>query len=330
MTPTLTIAIPTRDRNQLLRDHLALLVPQLTPETRLIVLDNASPTPVAETLAELLRQHPEAPVTVSRNRVNIGSSANVMRCIERCESPWLWILGDDDRPMPDAIATALAAIRRHSKCVVINFSSAVKNPDGEIVSDGLEDFVRRMPSFANTTLISNNLYRADRLADHVWTGCFFAYSLYPHLTCVLSELHAKGGQCCFTSAQIVEWGPDSHWSRLMAGAGMGVLLDLPIPHRVRQLLVPKLVGVAGRFSSLAVLLLDQVGITLDAPTARYMHEQAYQRLYRHEHRLMNHVYRWLGKAMLWMPGPSAKLYRKYRKMRGDPRSDKPRDDMGRM
>ncbi len=330
MTPTLTIAIPTWNRNALVHKHVAALLPQLTPDVRLEILDNASPIPVSETLAELLQQFPQAAATVIRHHVNIGSSANVMRCVERCQTPWLWILGDDDRPLPDAIQTALMATRQHANCLAINFSSMHGYSGSDLVSDGLEEFVRKTPNFANLTLISNNLYRADRLGQHVRTGYFFAYSLYPHLACLLSELNANGGQCCFTSAQLVEWGPDSQWSRVMAGAGMGVLLDLPLPHRVRRLLIPPLAGMAGRFSSLAIRLLDQIGVTIDAPTARYIYEQAYQRLYRHERRWSNVLIRWIGKLMMLMPELSRSLYRTYRQMRGSPRAAPDANDMARM
>lgn len=330
MTPILTIAIPTRDRNELVRKHLAILLPQLTAETRMVIYDNTSSVPVADSLAELLGQFPLVSVTVTRNRTNIGSSANVMRCIEQCETPWLWILGDDDRPMPNAVALALAAIHQHGDCLAINFSSMEQNPDAVVISDGMENYLRDAPSFPNTTLISNNLYRANRLAAHVRTGYFYAYSLYPHLACVLSELHASGGQCCFLAQRLVEWGPDSHWSKLMAGAGMGVLLDLPMPHSARRILAPKLVGVAGRLSSLTILLLDQIGRTIDAPTARYLHEQAYQRLYRHEHRLANVWYRWLGKLVLRMPKFSSWLYGQYRARRSGHGLDRHRDHLSRM
>ncbi len=330
MTPTLTIAIPTWNRHVLVNKHVAALLPQMTPDVRLEILDNASTIPVSETLAEVLQQFPLAAATVIRHHANIGSSGNVMRCLERCQTPWLWILGDDDRPLPNAVQTALAFTRQYTNCLAINFSSMHRNNDGDLISDGLEDFVRKTPNFANLTLISNNLYRADRLNQHVRMGYFFAYSLYPHLACVLSELNAHGGQCCFTSAQLVEWGPDSQWSRVMAGAGMGVLLDLPLPHTVRRLLVPPLAGMAGRFSSLAILLLDQIGVTMDAPTARYIYEQAYQRLYRHERRWTNYLIRCVGKVMMLMPGLSLSMYRGYRRMRGSPRAAPDGNDMARM
>jgi hypothetical protein len=330
MTPILTIAIPTRDRNVLVRDHVGILLPQLTPAVQLVVFDNSSAKPIVETLADLLTQYPDTRVRVTRHPTNIGSSANIMRCLETCETQWLWILGDDDRPFSDAIVRALGTIKCHEQCTAINFSSMHSNGDQDFETSGLEEFLRRMPNFANLTLISNNIYNVSRLAPHVRTGYFFAYSLYPHLACLLSELNTSGGKCCFSAVRLVEWGPQSQWSRIMAGVGMGVLLDLPLPAKVRRILVPHLIGVSGRFSSLTIQLLDQVGTLMDAPTARFLHDQAWHRLYRHNHRLWDKVMRWLGKAMLWTPRLSASMYVQYRKLRGNPRDGSRQDEMCRM
>ena len=100
---TLTVAIPTFDRNQTLREHLASLLPQLTPDCTLLIIDNCSPTPVIETIRDLLDGYPSLSVRVDRNQTNIGAGANILRCLERCETEWLWVLGDDDRPRPDAV-----------------------------------------------------------------------------------------------------------------------------------------------------------------------------------------------------------------------------------
>src|SRR5262245_2262452 len=104
MNPRLTIAIPTFDRNDLLCTHVTRLLPQLTPEVRLTILDNSSPRPVSEDLARLLEKNSEAKVDIVRHQFNIGAAANILRCIELCQTPWIWILGDDDQPLDNAVA----------------------------------------------------------------------------------------------------------------------------------------------------------------------------------------------------------------------------------
>lgn len=328
MSARLTIAIPTFDRNELLAKHVALLLPQLTAETRLVVFDNASPTPVAETLAELLREYPAAPVEIVRHRVNIGSSANVMRCLETCPTPWLWILGDDDRPLPDAVATVLAETQ--GDALLINFVSMHETVSQDRETRGLADFVHGIPNFANLTLISNNVIRADRLSAHVRIGYFYAYSLFPHLACVLTALKGTDAVCRFSPKRLVDWGPASEWSRVMAGLGIGILLDLPLPTDVRKALVPAIVGVGGRFSSLAIHLLARIGRDLDAATARHLYDQAWHRLYKQRWRPLQYFVWWTGFAMLCFPRMSLAAYRIYRRWRGSPLADAPTDEMRRM
>jgi glycosyltransferase involved in cell wall biosynthesis len=330
MTARLTIAIPTYDRNALLAEHVALLLPQLTPDCRLVVFDNCSPTPAAETLAPVLAEHPGGAVEVVRHRVNIGSAANLMRCLETCPSPWLWVLGDDDRPLPDAVGAALDAIDRYGDCLLISFASMGSVIDTERRTEGLNEFVLGVPHFANLTLISSNLLRADRLAPYVRTGYFFAYSLYPHTACVLSALHADGGACCFSPRSLVTWGPVSAWSRVMAGAGMGTLLDLPMPRAARRELARMLVGVCGRYSSLVVHLLGRVASGYDRATARHLFRQAWYRLYRHWNRPWHFLVRLAGGVALTFPHAAWALYGTYSRWRGNKRPAVPADELRRM
>jgi len=37
-----------------------------------------------------------------------GGAGNVFRCLEECQTEWLWILSDDDPALPDAVAGLLA------------------------------------------------------------------------------------------------------------------------------------------------------------------------------------------------------------------------------
>ena len=70
----LTIAIPTFDRPGPLADTVRRLLPQLGAGERLLVMDNCSPQPAADTLREVLAAHPEAPAEVRRHRTNVGGN----------------------------------------------------------------------------------------------------------------------------------------------------------------------------------------------------------------------------------------------------------------
>ena len=88
----LTICIPTYNRPQALNDQLQVLLPQLNNEVKLIVRDNNSNYDIKKLFPELNYDKFE----YIRNDFNIGADANIARCMENCNTKWLWILGDDD------------------------------------------------------------------------------------------------------------------------------------------------------------------------------------------------------------------------------------------
>ena len=50
----LTIAIPTYNRNEILKANLGKLLPQVTKECRVIIFDNCSDVPVKDSIQNLL------------------------------------------------------------------------------------------------------------------------------------------------------------------------------------------------------------------------------------------------------------------------------------
>ena len=107
----LTIAIPTYNRNELLKANLLKLLPQVTDECRIIIFDNCSDVPVKDTLSDLLNGYSNIDISIVRNRYNIGMTANILKCFEECPDPWLWVLGDDDEVTDGAVARILIDIK---------------------------------------------------------------------------------------------------------------------------------------------------------------------------------------------------------------------------
>ena len=77
--PILTIAIPTYNRFETVCANLTRLVPLLTQDVCVLVLDNAS-TDGTRNLTDWVRaNHPDASIRVIRNVTNVGAGANVTR-----------------------------------------------------------------------------------------------------------------------------------------------------------------------------------------------------------------------------------------------------------
>lgn len=241
----LSVAIPTYDRNQILKDNLQRLLPQLTSKCQLLILDNCSPTPVEDTLRELLEHHPEVNFQIIRNATNIGGNANILRCIELCQTPWVWILGDDDAPLPGAIEAILGHIEAHEDCVVINFSIDQER-ERDWMARGVGELSQTLDGSADLPWISNSVYRTEDFKVNLKFGFQYIYSMLPHVAVLLVALGEKG-HCFFSRAQIVdshtrdaEAAPEQQWSLVNLALGFPILFDLPLRPQVRSLLSRKL------------------------------------------------------------------------------------------
>ncbi|MBM3903230.1 MAG: glycosyltransferase family 2 protein [Verrucomicrobia bacterium] len=239
--PLLTIAIPSFNRNEILRQNLAVLLPQLADDCRLLILDNHCEVPLETTLAPLLRQLKPGQSQIVRHPVNIGGNANILRCFELCETEWLWILGDDDRTAPNAIATVLSAIRLHPTAGLLNFTYCGFQREGAFETRGLNDLVARLDSFGMLNFTSCCVYRVPPLASHLRFG--YQYGIYataPHTATFLASMTPET-QVCFRTESIIdaiELAPEL-WRLYGPMLGIITLLEIPLPPGVRQILHQK-------------------------------------------------------------------------------------------
>lgn len=227
----LTIAIPTFDRAKELGQTLATILPQLTDDVELVVVDNASPN------LEVVRELGDSRVRVVRNPANIGANGNVLRCFEVSDAEWLWLLGDDDNPRNDAVKTVLRAIDSSRDALAINFCSAHGTAATQPCTSGREELIRKLPAFGNLLFISTNVYRRAPLVEQLHVGYRFAYSMAPHVAMLLMAIGTTGS-VVFSEDAVVDTETrldGSHWSAINQSLSIPVLLELPLtpPERKR-------------------------------------------------------------------------------------------------
>jgi glycosyltransferase involved in cell wall biosynthesis len=242
----LTIAIPTYNRNERLNKSLRLLLPQVRENAafcRLIFLDNCSPTPIAQTLPAVMDEFPEVQYQVVRNKQNIGANANILRCVEMCETEWIWCLSDDDPVLPDALTTIRQHLAQYPDCVYFNFPYDTLRQH-TYTTTGIEDFIEKLDFSANLPWISSSVHQAANMQRNLKYGYQFAYSMLPHVAALLMSL-GQQGKCCMSAAQIMGVNNDPtafehQWSIVSFAMGSPVIYDIPLPFATRQALVRKL------------------------------------------------------------------------------------------
>jgi abequosyltransferase len=177
--PLLTIAIPTFNRSACLTQLLEVLAPQLVGESRveLMISDNQSQddTPA---VVESFRQKGLV-LTYIRNETNIGSDANFLQCFEQASGKYMWLVGDDDIILPDALARILPVLAAADYTLVYlcpySFRSdyaAEWTPDkfrrfAQSVPNGLP-FIRKVGTtiaFISAMIINKDTYRTAKRLD---------------------------------------------------------------------------------------------------------------------------------------------------------------------
>lgn len=102
----LTIAIPTFNRLDTLKLLLDSIFEQmnnnadLKEKIEIFVSDNNSDDGTANILKEFARLEN---INYNINKTNLGSSINVVKCFEYANTPYVWIIGDDDLPLFNSI-----------------------------------------------------------------------------------------------------------------------------------------------------------------------------------------------------------------------------------
>ena len=318
MTPRLTIAIPTYERPGALLKVLTRLLPQLTPDCTVLVVDNASPSGLPPGLAPLVAPYGEQ-VRVVVNGVNRGMSGNFLTCFAACDTEWMWLLCDDDVPTADAIRDVLAHVDCHPDAAFVNFTNAHVTRTTPVVTTGIDAFVAGIDHFGLVLFASVGLYRAAAIQPHLRLGFHHAYTMAPHVALVLAAARA-GGTCVLATARIVESqsvdGLAGQWSHLDACLAMGTLAEIPMAPSSRRLLLAHI----ARTLTLEAPAYQLLGRLTDgretADGARFYLDQAYARTWYGQRSpgawLRYRVYR----AMLRTPATGFSFFQWIKRRRG--------------
>lgn len=232
----LTVAIPTFERNAVLLRNVENLLPQMTPDCELLILDNCSTIPVAETLAQTLSRWPGVQCRIIRNRVNIGCMANIIRCFEQGTGEWLWCLGDDDLIAANAVEMILTDSRKFPDATMFHYSTPVDSHREDTAVQGSDEFVEGPLSFNGMMYTPAGVYRLAQVLDHIRLGYLYAYSWGPQLAIAISSL-AESGVCQIRSFQLITSntgvGKENMWAPVGHLAGRQCLMELPLSDQAR-------------------------------------------------------------------------------------------------
>jgi hypothetical protein len=183
----LSIVIPTYQRPDQLRKTVAALLPQLRPDTELIILDNSSPTPVTRQLSGLAGDF-----TIFRHPANIGGNANIIRCLEHGRGEWVWILGDDDEILPEALSRMTDVLTRQAAdCAYVNFATNLMPRPAPLRLSSTEELLQGCDSFSNLLYISAGVFRRAKALPFLPAAYAWLHSFAPQFALILLIQRAR-------------------------------------------------------------------------------------------------------------------------------------------
>jgi glycosyltransferase involved in cell wall biosynthesis len=218
--PILTIAIPTYNRYETICANISRLVPQLTPDVCVLVIDNASTDKTQDLKPWLESNHPNTNIRVVRNITNVGAGANVTRIFELVETPWVWTLMDDDPVHPGAVAGILDAIARNPTAASINMQSTAipegirRVPDSEVHCSTVAMLADKLDFMPNLLLSSTGVHRVAAARAVLRHAYISLNTVAPHIAIMLSTLDAGLGDIVLSGHTVVtyNYNPDEVWT----------------------------------------------------------------------------------------------------------------------
>jgi glycosyltransferase involved in cell wall biosynthesis len=191
----LTVAIPTYNRNEILHSNLNKLLPQLGSCCELLIIDNSSTIPIETTLGDIFDEFSNVKKRIIRNRSNVGGNENILRCIENATGDFVWILGDDDPPVPNAITNILAELANHPDTFLLNMYTpcamhALRN--STVIVEGSTGYLGSADFLGELMFISALVFRVDKALENMSYAHLWQASHAPQLIVALLMLRPNG------------------------------------------------------------------------------------------------------------------------------------------
>lgn len=199
-------------------------------KTELIICDNSSDIEVEELLNQSFPKEHHI-YRVVRNKYNIGLAANILRAFEIASGHWLWILGDDDEALPDAVETILRNCEKADDSLIQQeyCGEDMVPPIDKVTSfTGLQGLANHLNSawrYSSLLFISTSVFRLDAFTKALATGYYWNYSLAPFIAMLVSVIGDNGTVTVFPK-KIINQGPLAGWSNWRLIQGTATLVEI--------------------------------------------------------------------------------------------------------
>lgn len=157
-----SIAIPTYNREDLVRGAIESALASTRQDIEVLVIDNCS----EDRTVEVARSYDDPRLRVVVNDSNLGLFGNFNRCIELSVGKYVCILCSDDRVRPDFLDKAIAAMELHPECGLLNTRAQFIDLDGR-------------PLRQTADHLEEGVYKGeDAIYNFVWFHAHYAFTTF--------------------------------------------------------------------------------------------------------------------------------------------------------
>ncbi|MEY9861242.1 glycosyltransferase involved in cell wall biosynthesis [Catenulispora sp. GAS73] len=207
---TIDIALPYYGDVALMQAAVSSVRAQTDPRWRLYVVDDGKEPGVPEWFAGL----DDPRISYERNEVNLGITANYLKCLAMAEAERVTILGCDDVLLPEYVATIHRLHAQHPGADMIQPGVEIIDGDGTSVDPFVDRMKRRMfaPELRGTRVMGG-----EELATTLLRG---NWTYFPSISWRTEAIRAAGFDARFVVTQDLD-----AMVRLIASGGEMVVDD---------------------------------------------------------------------------------------------------------
>ena len=114
----LSVCIATYNRGAFIAETLDSIIPQLTDEVEILIVDGASPDNTEEVVRDFVKRHPQ--VRYFREAVNSGADGDYDKAVGYARGEYCWLFPDDDLLAPDAMSKVLGTIAEDPDLILVD------------------------------------------------------------------------------------------------------------------------------------------------------------------------------------------------------------------
>lgn len=209
-TKNLTIAITTYNRKEALITQLKSLECQgFYDKYKIIVFNNNSDYDVVEALkTELIPDFFDI-ITVHNRKYNVGGDCNIALTFLQVDTPWMWLLSDDDVTTPTSLNTVFEDIRNYSDVCWLKYSIDGFAKFRDVKIDNLVELFDTFRSeghiWGEFVFMSNNVYNLSKLEQVRGNILYWAMTSFSQIMGPMMAIKSEGQKMAFRSEALTNY-----------------------------------------------------------------------------------------------------------------------------